>query len=153
MKRPLFLWILVVSLAGCVASQPSRIALPASPLDKPPEAGMATVYFYNDSGPTLIPGKLTVADETGTIASISRHTFTVRKMPVGEHALNLGEQTLGMSGRMLTIDIKPGETYNIVVAYSPIKSHIFPFTGDPLSIKELDPDTAKQLRTEMAYQS
>jgi hypothetical protein len=41
MKRLSFFWILVVSLAGCVASQPSMISLPAAPSDKPPEAGMA----------------------------------------------------------------------------------------------------------------
>lgn len=152
MKHQLFLVFSIVLLAGCVASQPSTIALPA-PLSgkQSQQPGTATVYFYNDSGPTLLGAAVDVGDETGVIVSLSRHTYSVRQLPVGKHTLNLGQQTLGFSGRMLSIDMKPGETYHIVAAYSPIKSHLFPLGGDPFSIQAVDSETARQMRDTMSY--
>jgi hypothetical protein len=145
-------WLFAIGLSllmGCITPQPSKIAVVASPENKQSQPKMATVYFYNDSGPTLLGATLDMADETGVIVSLSRHTYAVRALPAGPHTLNLGQQTMGFSGRKLTIEFKPGETYNIVAAYDPLKSHLFPFAGDPFSIRAVDSETARRMRDTM----
>jgi hypothetical protein len=100
-------------------------SLPAGPFslqrerDTPQDE--ATLYFFNTSGWTVFPGKLTLLDNDKKVGGADREQYISIPIAPGHHALRLKGETQTVRSRKHEVDLdaRPGVTYYIAGGYHP----------------------------------
>jgi hypothetical protein len=126
------------------------IAMAQDILSPPVTSSMsARVVIFNDSGRTLVPTKLKVTDNGQPLVSLARQTYVSVALPAGSHQLRPDPFVWKQE---VALDLQPGTTRYVVIAYNPTRSWSMPFAGAPLLMKEITADEAAPLLKEMKEQ-
>lgn len=136
--------------AQAVASSPAEAGGASQPAQVVESTGQAILYVINDSGPTLIPSNQDVTDNGTPIASLPRQTYIQLNIAAGHHEFRFKAFPSGR--RVALLDAKAGDTYYLLVAYSPGRSWALPFGGDPMTIRLIDAQDADPLMKAMKPQ-
>jgi hypothetical protein len=147
--QPLML-CMVISLLGCVGqptvTKEEPVSTPAA--EELPTGDVAGLYIFNTSGWTLIPEDQPVLDNGKDMVSLPRNTYAKIMIAAGEHTLGFPER----QKPNLTLDAAKGETYYVLVAYTPQSSWAFHYFTDPIIIKQISEAEAIALMKELALQ-
>lgn len=138
------------SSAAAPAEGAAAASGPATNASAPP-GGTATLYVLNASGATLFPSNQNLTDNGQPLASLPRQTWVKLRIAPGRHEFRF--KAFPQGKRVAELDAQPGGTYYLAAAYSPGKSWAFPLGGDPLSIRMLDADQARELMQGMREQA
>lgn len=111
---------------------------------QPPQA---MLYVLNNSGATLMASDMNVTDNGQPLVSLPRGHYRQLPLAAGEHEFRFREFPQG--SRVAKLSAVAGSTYYLLVAYSPGKSWLFPFGGDPVSIRLLPAEEAEKLLREL----
>ncbi|MEQ6292468.1 hypothetical protein ACFPAG_17845 [Vogesella sp. GCM10023246] len=139
-------WRMVLLLCcGLLAMPPLRAEEAASAAaGQPPQA---MLYVLNNSGATLIASDMNITDNGQPLTSLPRGHYRQLPLAAGEHEFRFREFPQG--SRVAKLSAAPGGSYYLLVAYSPGKSWLFPFGGDPVSIRLLPAEEAEKLLREL----
>lgn len=112
-------------------------------------AAAGELYLFNDSGRTLIPSNQVVTDNGRVLASLARQTYVRLPLAPGEHLLRPDPYLWKQEVRL---QVTPGSTHYVVVAYKPERSWALPLAGPPLLLHQLNQHQAEPLLREMKAQ-
>jgi hypothetical protein len=110
----------------------------------------ARVVIFNDSGRTLVPTKLKITDNGQPLASLGRQTYVSLTLPAGSHELRPDPF---LWKQVVVLDLQPGTTRYVVIAYNPSRSWATPVAGAPLLMREITAEEAAPLLKEMKEQA
>lgn len=139
----------------CLAEVPETAPVPDAQLqkqDSPPietreeKDQVGLLYIFNDSGFTLIPGKQNLSDNGKRLISLPRQTYAIIPLQPGKHVLQPAPTHYNQK---VVIEVAPGQSYYVVIAYMPGRSWAAPFAGSPIIIKELNEEQAAPLLNKM----
>lgn len=133
-------------LAGCAAPTSTTVVTHTAPLVH----ALAQLYVINVSGTTLFKSKQNITDNGVIIASLPRGTYKRLNITEGKHEFRFAAFPSG--NRVAVLDAIRGNTYYLVAGYSPSRSWVFPFAGDPMMIKLITEGDAVDLLKEMRPQ-
>ncbi len=109
---------------GAQAPQPS-------PLPLLPD--QATLFVLNVSGPTLFASNQDITANGKDLVSLPRNTYQKTALAPGSYEFRFKPFPTGK--RVAHLVAEAGQTYYLVVGYSPAKSWAAPLAGDPMLIK------------------
>lgn len=137
--------LLALWCCGLLLVSPLRAEETASAAaGQPPQASL---YVLNNSGATLIASDLNITDNGQPLTSLPRGHYRQLPLAAGEHEFRFREFPQGP--RVARLSAVAGGRYYLLVAYSPGKSWLFPFGGDPLAIRLLPAEEAEKLLREL----
>lgn len=142
-------WVLglLVMCAGVAAmSSENAPAAAQAPVDSGQET-QATLVVLNISGPTLFASNQDITDNGVDLVSLPRNTFRRVSISPGPHEFRFKPFPSGK--RVAQLNAQAGNTYYLVVGYSPGKSWAFPLGGDPMTIQTVGEEDAKRLMQQM----
>jgi hypothetical protein len=141
---------LSIAFLSC-ANQSPRVmdtqVITTKPLTSGPIKEKADLYIINISGWTLIPGNQEITDNGLVVADLPRETYKRIYISSGLHEFRFAPFPQGR--RFAKLDAQDGRTYYLVVGYNPGRSWAFPLAGDPMVIKLVAEEVAKNLMKEM----
>jgi hypothetical protein len=136
-----------LALATCFAPPEAAAQEPSAAASAPSAAG--ELYLFNDSGRTLISSNQIVTDNGKVLASLPRQTYVRLPLSPGEHLLRPDPYLWKQEVRL---QVTPGSTHYVVVAYKPERSWALPLAGPPLLLHQLTQQEAEPLLKEMKAQ-
>lgn len=142
--------LIVLMLLGTNPAWPDETtASPDTAVASEP-AEHAVLVVLNVSGPTLFPSNQDIIDNGQDLVSLPRSTYKRLLIPAGPHEFRFKPFPSGK--RVAQLDAQAGQTYYLVVGYSPGKSWAFPLGGDPMTIKIVNEEVAAPLLQDMREQ-
>ena len=129
--------LLVVGvLAACAAGPPNDSAQtmtrhPSPSLAAP--AGSAEVVVLNVSGWTVIPSNQDITANGLSFVSLPRQTYATVRVAPGRHEFRFRDFPTGP--RVAVLNAETGKRYYLAAGYDPSRSTLFPFAGDPVTIR------------------
>lgn len=147
-----FLNAFAIVLAATTLSYPSLAQDSGAniPASTPQEGETGLLYIFNDSGPTLIPGKQVVTDNGARLVSLPRRTYAMVRLAPGPHLLKPNPP---LWKQQVQLSVVAGSSYYVVIAYRPERSWALPFAGTPLVLKEITAEQAAPLLAKMKLQA
>jgi hypothetical protein len=140
-----WLVIFVMAMAAATIALAQVQAPPAAEVTNA-SVGTGQLVIFNDSGKTLIPSNQKVTDNGKPIASLARQTYVKVAVPAGVHLLRPDPY---LWKQQVRLDVEPGTTHYIVVAYKPERSWALPAAGAPLLLQEISEAEAAPLLSDM----
>jgi hypothetical protein len=140
-------------LVSCGSTPPTATEKPgassqAAPAERTSES--ADLFVLNVSGATLFSSNQDITDNGSLIVSLPRGTYTSVRIAPGPHEFRF--KAFPKGPRVATMNAETNRTYYLVVGYSPSRSWAFPFGGDPMTIKLVTEEDARNLMKEMKPQ-
>jgi hypothetical protein len=126
--------------SGVAATARARSRLDAAAV-RQSEPAAATLIVFNDSGPTLVPVKLSIRDNGHTIVKVSRHQYQRVSIPPGRHVFTIGPR----SKPRVEIEVAAGGSYYLLAAYKPEWSYVPLVLGRRFVLKPIDEAEAQRL--------
>ena len=127
-------------LAGGVVPSPARAEESAEQAGAPAASGRLCIF--NASGRTLVAGNQVVTDNGKVLASLPRRTYRCVELAPGDHVLRPDPYLWKQEVRL---QVAPGSTYYVVIAYRPDRSWALPLSGPPLVLRQLTQQEAEPL--------
>jgi hypothetical protein len=146
MKSSRSLIVVLAMLAAVAGPAIGQEPAPAMPAVSEAAPGTGELVIFNDSGRTLIPSNQKVTDNGKPLASLARQTYMKLVIPAGPHLLRPDPFLWKQEVR---INVEPGSTHYVVVAYKPERSWALPAAGAPLLLQEITAADAEPLLREM----
>jgi hypothetical protein len=145
-----FFWLSGALLSLVPASVYAQDVEPAAP---PPEwviqgqvpEGMALIYLYNNSGPTLFGGSYSFKVDKGTVAKLPRKTWTAIVLAPGTYRIAVQDLIKA------PLETGAGERLHWMYRFSPEKSWAFPLAGTPYVLQAIPDSVAAELRGEFTW--
>lgn len=110
-------------------------------------ASVAQLYVLNVSGPTLFASNQDITDNGSALVSLPRMRYQRVEIAVGAHEFRFKDFPTGK--RVARLDAEAGQTYYLVVGYSPARSWAFALAGDSMMIRLVSEAEAVQAMQEM----
>ena len=148
MRRTLCSLFVATSLLGCASPPDPKLENSATPqqiLASESDTHKATVNLPEASGPVLFKSNTEISANGVPIASLPRLTHKKLYLKPGSYEI----EAMVTRASFAFLD---GQTYYIVVAYSPGRSWLRGLAGDPVSIKQVAEEEARTLMKEMKPQ-
>lgn len=146
---PVLLALLALAALPAGRAQPMAAQDAAAKPTDAPQAVVAYLYVFNDSGRTLIPGNQVVTDNGARLVSLPRQTYARLQIAPGRHLLKPDPP---LWKQQILLDAVAGQRYYVVIAYRPERSWAMPLAGAPLILREITEEQAAPLLKEMAVQ-
>ena len=142
--------LIVLMLLGMNPAWPDQTMAPPETNVVSEPAAHAVLVVLNVSGPTLFPSNQDITDNGQDLVSLPRSTYKRLHIASGLHEFRFKPFPSGK--RVAQLNAQPGQTYYLVVGYSPGKSWAFPLGGDPMTIKIVNEEVAAPLLQDMKEQ-
>lgn len=147
--QPLLICIIIsmYGYSGQSTTGDMKEMAPASTVDEMVMDDGATLYILNLRGLTLIPQDQVVLDNGQELVSLPRNTYAKTEIFPGRHELGFKNR----KDLRLNLDIAKEQTYYVSFAYQQQSSWVSTTKTDPIEIKQLSEEEARQLMKKITY--
>jgi hypothetical protein len=137
----------IMKINGPPPMPPKNESVSTPPSEEMKAGGSPSLFIFNLSGWTLLSGNQTVLDNGSELASLPRNTYTKAGISPGMHQLGFKNR----EEPILDINAAKGGTYYVSFSYKQQSSWLSPTATDPIEIKQISEEEARQLMKRITF--